>query len=149
MKTDTPQTIYLKDYKPYPYKVEHIDLNFDIHEGYTIVTATTKFSAPDHCRDDLFLHGEYMELMSVAIDGDSISDYQQDDKSLTLPCPHKKEFELTVKTRLQPEENTRLEGLYKSGDTYCTQCEAEGFRSITYYPDRPDVMATFTTRIEV
>ncbi|GJL84756.1 MAG: aminopeptidase N [Micavibrio sp.] len=148
MKTDTPKTIYLKDYQPLPYSVQHIDLNFDIHEGYTIVEAKTQYHMAEHCREDLFLHGEGLDLMEVKIDGEETKDYTTDETGLTLACPHKPEFTLEIKTRLHPEENTRLEGLYKSGDTYCTQCEAEGFRRITYYPDRPDIMATFTTRIE-
>ncbi len=148
MKTDTPKTIYLKDYKPLPYSVQHIDLNFSIHEGFTIVEAKTQYKMAEHCREDLFLHGEGLDLMEVKIDGETVTDYTTDETGLTLPCPHKPEFTLEIKTRILPEDNTRLEGLYKSGDTYCTQCEAEGFRRITYYPDRPDVMATFTTRIE-
>ncbi len=148
MKTEEPKTVYLKDYKPYPYKLHHIDLNFDIHDGYTLVQSKLRFSAPPHCREDLFLNGEGLELMDIRLDGAKVENFKADDKGLTLPCPHKPEFTLEIKTRIHPEENTRLEGLYKSGDTYCTQCEAEGFRRITYYPDRPDVMATFTTRIE-
>ncbi|MEZ5813461.1 MAG: aminopeptidase N [Alphaproteobacteria bacterium] len=148
MKTEAPKTIYLKDYQPYPYKVESLDLNFDIHEGYTIVTATSKFSAPDHCREDLYLNGEHLELMEIKLDGATVEGFTKDDKGLTLPCTHKKEFTLEIVTRIHPEDNTRLEGLYKSGDTYCTQCEAEGFRTITYYPDRPDVLTIFTVRIE-
>lgn len=148
MRTDTPQTIYLKDYKPSPYKVRHVDLNFDIHEGYTVVTAKTEFHAEPHTRDDLFLYGEDLELLEIAIDGAPVSGHAIDAKGLTIPCPHKESFTLLIKTRIQPERNTRLEGLYQSGDTYCTQCEAEGFRRITYYLDRPDIMGTFTTRIE-
>ena len=148
MRTDTPKTIYLKDYKPYPYSIRHIDLSFDIHEGYTIVYAKMDFQAPDHCRDDLYLNGEHLELMELKLDGEVVNDFEKDEKGLTLPCPHKKKFTLDITTRIQPEENTRLEGLYKSGGTYCTQCEAEGFRTITYYPDRPDVLTKFTTRIE-
>lgn len=148
MKTDSPKTIYLKDYIPYPYSIQHVDLNFDIHEGYTLVRSTIDFHAPDHCREDIVLNGEHLELMELKLDGVITNDYTKDDKGLTLPCPHKKEFTLEITTRIHPENNTRLEGLYKSGGTYCTQCEAEGFRTITYYPDRPDVMTTFTTRIE-
>ncbi|MCB1563402.1 MAG: aminopeptidase N [Alphaproteobacteria bacterium] len=148
MKTDSPKTIYLKDYKPYPYALEHVDLSFDIHEGYTIVHAKMDFTAPDHCREDIFLNGEHLELMELKLDGEVTTDFTKDDKGLTLPCPHKKAFTLEITTRIKPENNTRLEGLYKSGGTYCTQCEAEGFRTITYYPDRPDVMTKFTVRIE-
>jgi aminopeptidase N len=148
MKTDTPQTIYLKDYTPYPYDIRHIDLNFDIHDGYTIVTSTLKIAAKPGQTEELFLNGEHLELMSVTLNGEAFEGYEADGKGLRMPCPGPDEFILEIKTRIKPEENTRLEGLYKSGDTYCTQCEAEGFRTITYYPDRPDVLTTFTTRIE-
>ncbi|MCD8526008.1 MAG: aminopeptidase N [Alphaproteobacteria bacterium] len=148
MRTDTPQTIYLKDYKPSPYQISHIDLNFDLHEGYAIVTAKTQFTAEPHTRDDLFLYGEDLELLEITIDGTPVQGHVVTDKGVTIPCPHKAEFTLEIKTRIHPENNTRLEGLYKSGGTYCTQCEAEGFRRITYYLDRPDIMAMFTTRLE-
>lgn len=150
MRTETPQTIYLKDYKPYPYTLHSVDLNFDIHEGYTIVTSTLDLES-DGSGDDLYLDGEHLELLEFTLNGQILTagnDFQVDHKGVTLPCPVDKRFTLTIKTRLKPEENTRLNGLYKSGDTYCTQCEAEGFRTITYYPDRPDVMSIFTTRIE-
>ncbi|PZO87547.1 MAG: aminopeptidase N, partial [Micavibrio aeruginosavorus] len=94
----------------------------------------------------VFLNGEHLKLISVAIDGKTI-DAIPDEKGLTLPAQND-DFTLEVVTEIEPEKNTRLEGLYQSGGTYCTQCEAEGFRTITYYPDRPDVMATFTVRVE-
>lgn len=147
MRTETPKTIYLKDYKPYPFEIEHIDLNFDIREGETIVTAATQFVRKDAAAKEVFLNGEHLELISVKMDGKQIDDYSVSDTALRVPCSMDK-FTLEIVTKIIPEENTRLEGLYKSGDTYCTQCEAEGFRTITYYPDRPDVMTTFTTRIE-
>lgn len=148
MRTDTPQTIYLKDYKPYPYSISDVDMNFDIHEGYTMVRTRMRFHAPDHCREDVFLNGEHLELIELKLDSEVVGEFEKDDKGLTISCPRKKEFVLEVTTRIKPEENTRLEGLYKSGGTYCTQCEAEGFRTITYFPDRPDVMAKFTVRVE-
>ncbi|HRQ60164.1 MAG TPA: M1 family aminopeptidase, partial [Alphaproteobacteria bacterium] len=148
MRTDTPQTIYLKDYKPSPYKIGHIDLNFDIREGHTVVTAKTQFTAAPGTKEPLFLHGEDLELLEIFIDGAPVTGHSQSDKGLTIPCPGVDTFTLHIKTRIKPEENTRLEGLYQSGDTYCTQCEAEGFRRITFYLDRPDIMATFTTRVE-
>lgn len=123
-------------------------MNFDIHEGYTVVTAKTEFAVEPHTKENLFLYGEDLELLEIMIDGMAIPGYTTDAKGLTIPCPHKESFTLSIKTRIQPEQNTRLEGLYRSGDTYCTQCEAEGFRRITYYLDRPDIMAMFTTRIE-
>ncbi len=152
MKTDTPKTIYLKDYTPYPYDIQHIDLNFDLHEGYTIVTSILEIEVKDsHSHTahlpPLFLNGESLHLRYVKYNKEETTDFEADDVGLTL-TPHDKHFTLEIQTRIQPEQNTRLEGLYKSGDTYCTQCEAEGFRRITYYPDRPDVLTTFTTRIE-
>lgn len=152
MKTETPKTIYLKDYKPYPFEIKHIDLDFDIHEGYTIVTATTQFVRMNEKAKDVFLNGEHLELIYVKVNGVKTDKFKADETSLRIPTPQDlnedNEFTIEIQTRIKPEENTRLEGLYKSGDTYCTQCEAEGFRSITYYPDRPDVMTIFTTRIE-
>jgi aminopeptidase N len=151
MKTETPKTVYLKDYKPLSWRVGHIDLDFDIREGETLVRAKTQIVLDDQGREDLFFNGEDLDLVEIRLDGSPLSegkDFARDEKGLTLPRPVLKEIALEITTRIHPEKNTRLEGLYKSGDTYCTQCEAEGFRRITYYPDRPDVMATFTTRIE-
>lgn len=144
MRTDTPKTIYLKDYTPPAYKVRHIDLHFDIQDGRTIVHARTQFVKGDGGK--LFLNGEYLKLVSLQMDGAAIP-YEQNENGIIL-SPDRDEFTLDVVTEIVPEENTRLEGLYCSGGTYCTQCEAEGFRTITYYPDRPDIMATFTVRVE-
>ena len=148
MTAAKPKTTYLKDYTPYPFAVKHIDLNFDIHDGHTIVTAKTQFERLNDQAKDVFLNGEHLELLSVKINGEETEDYTQNETSMRLSTPVDREFTLEIQTLIKPGENTRLEGLYKSGDTYCTQCEAEGFRAITYYPDRPDVMATYTTRIE-
>lgn len=147
MRTEEPKTIYLKDYKPYPYEITHADLNFDIRDGETIVKSELNFKLGGD-KEDVYLNGEHLELIELRLDGEDVKGFTKDDKGLTVPYPGKKEFKLSITTRIVPEENTRLEGLYKSGDTYCTQCEAEGFRTITYYPDRPDVMTTFTVRIE-
>lgn len=144
MRTETPKTIYLKEYKAPAYKVSHIDLRFEIFENRTLVHAVTRYIA---CTGgDLFLNGEHLKLVSVKMDGRDI-DVAVDDKGMTL-SPEKSEFTLEIVTEIEPEKNTRLEGLYCSNGTYCTQCEAEGFRTITYYQDRPDVMATFTVRVE-
>jgi aminopeptidase N len=146
MRTDTPKTIYLKDYQPYPFKVQSLDMNFDIHDGYTIVTATANYERLG-AADELFLNGEDLELLSIEIDGAAVSDYSVDDESLRIPVSAD-EFELKIQTKIYPEKNTRLEGLYNSGGNYCTQCEAEGFRRITYFPDRPDVLTVYTVRVE-
>ncbi|MGQ0527516.1 MAG: aminopeptidase N [Alphaproteobacteria bacterium] len=148
MKIDTHKTIYLKAYKPYPYALDHLDLNFDLREGHTIVTAKSTFTKKEHA--PLFLNGEGVVLKKITLNSKELSalNYELTDMGLTLPAPQESEFTLEIETLIEPEKNTRLEGLYMSGGNYCTQCEAEGFRRITYYPDRPDVLATFTTRIE-
>lgn len=141
-----PETTYLKDYRPYPYTVESLDLLFQIYEGHTVVTS--EMSMKRTGLGDVFLFGEALELLSLQIDGQDINDYSADEGSLTIPAPANDDFTVRIQTKIYPEHNTRLEGLYQSGGTYCTQCEAEGFRRITYYPDRPDVLSIFTTRIE-
>jgi len=144
MRTDTPKTIFLKDYAAPPYKVKHVDLRFEIFDGRTVVHAKTQYVK--NTGGELFLNGEDLKLVSITMDGQKV-DYKTDEKGLTL-TPANNEFTLEIVTEIEPEKNTRLEGLYCSNGTYCTQCEAEGFRRITYYQDRPDVMATFTVRVE-
>jgi aminopeptidase N len=146
MRTETPKTIYLKDYKPYPYTIEHIDLDFDLRPEGTIVTASTQFKRQQ--KEKLFLNGEDLELLSLKIDGHEFTVFEKVEGGIILPALMQEEFTLEIVTKIYPDKNTRLEGLYMSGGNYCTQCEAEGFRRITYYPDRPDVMTTFTTRIQ-
>jgi len=148
MKTDTPKTIYLKDYKPYPYKIRALDLKFDLRDGYTNVTATSQFERTDPAATEILLNGEALELLSLTLDGSEITGYTRDDSNLRLVAPAAQTFTLQIVTKITPETNTRLEGLYMSGGNYCTQCEAEGFRRITYFPDRPDVLTIYTVRIE-
>jgi aminopeptidase N len=145
MRTDTPQTIYLKDYAAPAWHVKHVDLAFDIKPGKTRVTASTQYVK--NTGGDLFLNGEELEFISATLDGAPITPAITD-KGMTIPAPAGDSFTLEIITDICPEENTALEGLYQSGGTYCTQCEAEGFRKITYYQDRPDVMATFRVRVE-
>ena len=147
MRTDTPKTIYLKDYKPYPFKIHSLDLKFELFDGHTIVTACGQYERVDPAAKDVFLYGEDLELLSVKIDGQETDEYRATDTDLRIPTPADK-FTLEIQTKIYPEKNTRLEGLYMSGGNYCTQCEAEGFRRITYYPDRPDVLTVFSVRIE-
>lgn len=147
MRTETPQTIYLKDYEAPAYKVAHTELSFDIIEGKTIVTAKTQYTVNNDSDAPLFLEGEDLKLISCKLDGKDVQP-RITAEGLTLPCPGKDIFTLEIVTEIYPEKNTALEGLYHSGGTYCTQCEAQGFRKITYYPDRPDVMATFKVTVE-
>ena len=147
MRTDTsPKAIYLKDYTPPPYRAQHVDMTFQIFEDKTIVRAATRYKKNHTGNEPLKLNGEHLKLLSVDLDGMQ-PDYDVDDTSLTIRnAPD--EFTLTIETEIDPASNTRLEGLYMSGGNWCTQCEAEGFRTITYYADRPDNMATFKVRIE-
>ncbi|MBU6474831.1 MAG: aminopeptidase N [Alphaproteobacteria bacterium] len=146
---NAPQTKFLKDYKKPDFKIDSIHLDFNIRDGATTVTATTKFRRVNPQARDLVLDGQNMTLKSVALDGAALSSnrFTADDDHLTVSdVPDSCTLE-TV-TEICPEKNTALEGLYSSGGNYCTQCEPEGFRKITYCLDRPDVMTTFTVRIE-
>ncbi|HEY0900849.1 MAG TPA: aminopeptidase N, partial [Micavibrio sp.] len=150
MRTDTataPKTIYLKDYQPPRYLVESVQLTFQIFDEKTIVHSKIAFKKNHDGQEPLVLNGERLVLKSVAVDGAPCGDYQVDDKFLTIACPGEA-FTLETEVEIDPAGNTALEGLYMSGGNWCTQCEAEGFRKITYFPDRPDVMTIFTTRIE-
>jgi aminopeptidase N len=145
-----PRPIYLKDYQPSAFDISETVLRFEISDGSTDVTSRLKVvRAPQTAPGTpLELDGRDLELLEVAVDGTVLSgnQYRADDNSLTiLAVPD--EAEVRVVTRIRPEHNTALEGLYKSGGLYCTQCEAQGFRRITYYQDRPDVLSKFTTTI--
>jgi aminopeptidase N len=146
MRTDTPKTIYLKDYTAPLYLVDSVYLDIRIFAGRTEVTAKTQFRKNHDGQEDLVLNGEDMTLRAVKLNG-APAEFSVDKKFLTLKCPGDT-FELETIVEIVPEKNTSLEGLYQSGGTYCTQCESEGFRKITYFPDRPDVMTVFTVRVE-
>ena len=147
MRTDAPKAVYLKDYTPPEYLVKKIDLIVRIFDTHTEVVSSTVYK--QNTPGPLVLNGENMTLKSVRLNGKELtaSDYTLTDKTLTLPDPGI-DFALEITTDCDPANNTSLEGLYKSGTTYCTQCESQGFRWITYFPDRPDVMTIFSTRIE-
>ena len=154
MKDASPQTIHLSDYQPYPFAVERVDLTFRLAPRATRVASRIAF-APNPARPgrhDLFLHGEKLRLLSARIDGAPIPAevVTITDEGLTVTASALPDgpFLWEAEVEIDPEGNTALEGLYMSGGIYCTQCEAEGFRKITYYPDRPDVMAPFGVRIE-
>jgi len=150
MRTENaPQTKYLKDYKKPDFEIENIHLTFDIRDGITTVRAKTVFKRSNPDAAALVLDGQELTLKSVALDGEKLADnrYTVDKDTLTVhDVPD--HFTLEIANDIHPEKNTALEGLYSSGGNYCTQCESEGFRKITYYLDRPDVMTKFTTRIE-
>ncbi len=147
MKDAAPQTIYLKDYTPPAYLVDTVRLTFKLQANTTRVLSSIRFRPnPLAQPDDFFLHGEGLKLISASIDGNAITPTLTA-AGLTCPAPMTP-FTFEAEVEIDPAANTSLEGLYMSKGMFCTQCEAEGFRKITYYPDRPDVMATFTVRIE-
>ncbi|MEM9250699.1 MAG: aminopeptidase N, partial [Pseudomonadota bacterium] len=147
MKDSAPQTIYLADYTPLSHSVTAVHLTFRLSPRATRVVSRIEFAPlPGQEGTTLFLHGERLTLISAAIDGVPIT-------PKTVPggieiAPPPRPFVWEAEVEIDPEANTRLDGLYLSQGMFCTQCEAEGFRKITYYPDRPDVMAPFTVRIE-
>ncbi|MTI01805.1 aminopeptidase N [Roseibium sp. RKSG952] len=146
MRDAAPTTIYLKDYTPFGYLVDSVHLTFNLAQHATRVTSRIAFRPnPDATDRTFFLHGEELTLIRAAIDGEVISP-DISDKGLTAQVPDAP-FIWEAEVEIDPGNNTALEGLYMSNGMYCTQCEAEGFRKITYYPDRPDVMSTFTVRI--
>ncbi|MEM6760829.1 MAG: aminopeptidase N [Pseudomonadota bacterium] len=146
MRDAAPQTIYLKDYTPFGFDVEDVHLTFDLAPSATRVTARIRFAPVAGSADPtFFLHGENLSLISAKIDGEPVSPTVTDG-GLTCAVPNVP-FTWEAEVQIDPAANTALEGLYLSNGMYCTQCEAEGFRKITYYPDRPDVMSTFTVRI--
>jgi aminopeptidase N len=144
---ETPKTIYLKDYMPAPFKVAHVNLKFELLENKTIVTSAVHYVSNSAGENTLVLNGQDQKLLSVEIDGQPYDAYTIADNSMIIRNAGE-QFVLTIKSEIDPASNTALEGLYQSQGTYCTQCEAEGFRRITYYQDRPDVLSTFTVRIE-
>ena len=135
------------DYKPAPFHISHIDLAFELDAKATRVTAVMRVirQVPG---EPLRLDGQQLQLLQITIDGIAVSEseYRRDDESLTLQnVPDR--FELKVVTQISPADNTALEGLYLAGASYCTQCEAEGFRRITYFLDRPDILAEYSVSI--
>ena len=144
-----PQTVLLADYTPPNHLVETVDLRFELQARGTVVFSRLRMRSRDGRRDlPLRLDGKNLELLELRLDGEQLDGdrFRVDDSGLTIDRVPEA-FELAVTTRIVPEDNTALEGLYRSGDLFCTQCEAEGFRCITYYPDRPDVMAVFTVTV--
>ncbi len=144
--SEKPQSIYLKDYKKSDFLIQTVDLDFDLHDHITHVTSRLVIKRRGVANSPLVLDGEHITLISAHINGQAV-DYQLSDETLTIEnVPD--QFELLIKNDIDPAANTALEGLYISNKMFCTQCEAEGFRRITYFLDRPDVMATYKVRIE-
>ena len=152
MTFQTPKTIYLKDYKTPAFLLDQVELSFDLQERATRVVSVLELSLnPDRngVPEALVLDGEQLELLQVKINGRSLApgEYLVDQEWLRIDdVPDK--FTLEITTEIDPLNNKALEGLYLSSGNFCTQCEAQGFRKITYYPDRPDVLSRFRVRIE-
>jgi aminopeptidase N len=146
---DNSKVIYLKDYKQTSYNIEEVFLHFDIYPDRTIVKSLLKLQKrADGSDKKLVLNGESLTLLELILDGIALSsrEYSVDDKFLTIFNPPEK-FTLEISVEIHPEKNTKLMGLYQSGTNFYTQCEPEGFRRITYFYDRPDMMTRFTTAI--
>ncbi|MDX1655019.1 MAG: aminopeptidase N [Candidatus Competibacteraceae bacterium] len=145
-QTQQPKTIHRQDYTPLGYRIEQVELRFHLGEEGTRVDARLRVVRT--ADRPLVLDGVELELLSLTLDGRPLEEdqYRLDEASLTLLDPPQA-FTLALSTRIHPQANLSLEGLYQSGGNFCTQCEAEGFRKITYYPDRPDVLSEFTVTL--
>lgn len=143
---------YLQDYKPTPYKIQSIYINFALEPESTLVTTKCNFIKNGNLKkkQPLILDGDDLELVSVAINGIDLTTkaFTATPKQLIINTPPQTPFTLEVVTKINPKNNLQLMGLYQSNNVFCTQCEAEGFRRITYYYDRPDVLSVYSVRIE-
>jgi len=151
MRTDIDQPIRLKDYRPPDWLVETVSLDVSLHPTQSKVRATLALKPnPQAAAAPLVLDGDGLSLVSLKLDGVVLpaDSYVATPDSLSIPQVPNQPFTLEIETLVDPTANTQLSGLYRTSGNYCTQCEAEGFRRITYFPDRPDVMAIYTTRIE-
>ncbi len=150
MSDSTPR--FLADYRTAEYTINTVNLTITLDDTCSQVINNLSLERQGDSQAALVLNGEHLKLVSVSIDDQVLSkeQYQLTETLLTIPAsslPPTKQFSVKITTEINPLENTALEGLFKSGDAFCTQCEAEGFRRISYYLDRPDVMATFTTKV--
>ena len=149
LREGLPGTIYRKDYAAPEFAVSTVDLLVDISPGRTEVTATLKMVRQGSGQCSLCLNGEQLSLQWIELDGERLTEdeYTVGETELVITSVPDR-FSLRTCVTISPEENTSLEGFYRSQSAYCTQCEAEGFRKITYYPDRPDVLAVYTVTLE-
>jgi aminopeptidase N len=152
MSAEKPQVVHRRDYRPPDYRIDSVELEFDLREDETLVHATLAVHRDPVALGDvppLVLAGQDLETLSVAIDGRALSEreYSIDEESLEIPAAPER-FALETRVRIHPERNTALSGLYRTSGNFCTQCEAHGFRRITWFLDRPDVMARYAVRIE-
>ncbi|MEA3546744.1 MAG: aminopeptidase N [Thermodesulfobacteriota bacterium] len=149
MSKNKPSTIYLKDYRKPDFLIDEIDLHFNLTDQTTTVTAKMNCRRNGEEVEPLRLHGEELDLKSVSINGRLLPEKEYEVSHVSLIIQDvPDDFILEIKTGIRPQDNTSLEGLYQSSGIYCTQCEAQGFRKIMFFLDRPDVMSRFTTTIE-
>lgn len=147
IKATTRKVTYLKDYKPSDFAVKSVYLDFSLFNNQTIVSAKIEFQKTNKRVKNLHLSGEDLTLLNIAIDGEVTDNYELIEGGLIVKQVPA-DFTLSTQVLIHPETNTLLEGLYRSSNIFCTQCEAEGFRRITYFLDRPDVMTVYTVRLE-
>jgi aminopeptidase N len=152
MRTEEARPVRLEDYRPPDWLVETVDLDVALHASATRVRAVLRLKPNPQpaAPAPIVLDGDGLALKSLKLDGTALppEHFVATPDKLTIPQPPHRPIELAIETELDPAGNSQLMGLYRSGGTYCTQCEAEGFRRITYFVDRPDVLAIYTTRIE-
>ncbi|WP_417667283.1 aminopeptidase N [Roseibium sp.] len=152
MRPETAPVIRLEDYEPAPYRIDRVDLDIQLNPKSVTVMARLAISRNEDtpAGTPLVLDGDELELTGLALDAMPLPDsaYSASHDKLTLNTPPADPFVLEIQTKIDPDANTELMGLYRSNGTYCTQCEAEGFRRITYFLDRPDILSVYTTRIE-
>jgi aminopeptidase N len=152
MRTSVGQPVRLTDYRPPDYLIDLVDLDvsLDIHATRVVSTLSIRPNPAGRERAALELDGDELLFISARLDGDPLdgSDFEARPSQFLLSRPPPRPFKLKIETRLDPAANTKLMGLYRTGSAYCTQCEAEGFRRITYFLDRPDVLSTYRVRLE-
>src|SRR5450432_695642 len=149
MKTDQPVAINREDYKQAPYRVSKTELEFHLEPTATRVYATLHFERQSEARDPIVLNGEHLKLLDIQLDGRPLAKdaYELTDDKLIIKNPPPVRFRLDTAVEINPQGNVALSGLYMSDGMFCSQCEAEGFRRITYALDRPDNMSSYRTRI--
>src|SRR3954454_15982031 len=152
MRTDTPQPVRLEDYRPSDFLIDRVDLEIRLDPRDSRITAALAMRPNPQGQSNaaLILDGDELTLLGAELDGRSLQrgEYTATPQSFTLPVAPRRPFILRLQMQVDPTANTKLMGLYRSSGVYCTQCEAEGFRRITYFLDRPDVLAVYTTRLE-
>ncbi|MBV9394280.1 MAG: aminopeptidase N, partial [Methylobacteriaceae bacterium] len=152
MRTEDPRVVRLADYKPPDFLIDrvHLDIKLDVKKTRVTSRLSLRRNPNGSPGAPLVLDGDELLLLGVLLDAQPLdtSRYAVTPEKFTFAEPPDSSFELEIETELDPSANTKLMGLYRSGSAYCTQCEAEGFRRITYFSDRPDILSVYTTRIE-